>query len=90
METRVFDGAQRRLDVNGAPAINASKNGIWATVGSIFAGLGYMASSMIKTVADIFPQWMWGVIGIGAALFALLYFTGIIKLRKREHKEWKH
>jgi lysozyme family protein len=90
IETRVFDGAQRRLDVDTAPAVQTSKQGIWAAIGSAFAGLGYMASTFIKSITEIFPQWMWGAIGIGAAIFCALYFTGIIRIRKREHKEWKH
>lgn len=90
LETRVFDGAQRRLNVNDAPAIGTSKQGIWAAVGSAFAGLGYMASTFVKTITDIFPQWMWGVLGIATATLAALYFLGIIRIRKREHKEWKH
>jgi len=31
-----------------------------------------------------------GALGFVAAIFALLYFTGLIKLRRQEHKDWKH
>jgi len=90
LEYRNDDGAQRRLDVNASPAISGARSGIWATIGSAVAGLGYMASSIVKDIANIFPQWMWGALGLVAAIFALLYFTGLIKLRRQEHKDWKH